>query len=92
VHKHRISIIVYQWLCSPFAYMEQMAPTAVCLTHVMQDKSKSARRSMVPDLALALRAVHSIVIYNPPAWVGLPAQLALDQLRDLDLQVIVVQL
>lgn len=53
---------------------------------VPQDKS-SATRSLVPEVALALSAVHSLVIYNPPAWVGLPGRLAVDQLLDLDLQV-----
>ena len=53
---------------------------------VPQDKS-SAARSLVPEVALAMPTVHSLVIYNPPTWVGLPMRLAVDQLVELDLQV-----
>jgi hypothetical protein len=61
-------------------------PKCALLIGLAQDKSSSLR-SLVPEVALALSAVHSLVIYNPPAWVGLPARLAVDQLLDLDLQV-----
>jgi hypothetical protein len=60
-------------------------------SHAMQDKSASGR-PLMPGVALVLSAVHSIVIYNPPKWVRLPAQLAIDQLLDLDLQVLHLQL
>ena len=58
-----------------------------CLLIGMPQDKSSAARLLVPEVALAMPAVHSLVIYNPPTWVGLPADLAVDQLLELDLQV-----
>ncbi len=41
----------------------------------------------VPPVAMMLPRVHSIAIYDPPSWRGLPLALNLAHLEDLDLQV-----
>lgn len=62
-----------------------MAARDVCVSPLQDDSAPV--RQLLPAVALALPRVHGIVIHNPPAWVSLPAELAFDQLRYVDLQV-----